>query len=108
MTKTILQINYKFTPPRSDHTALVTPMAEAIAAVPGLIWKVWLMKEADQEAGGIYLFESRASAQAFVSSPAVAEFAAHPSISAVNAKMFEPVESLSRITRGPLTVAEPV
>ena len=81
--------------------------AQPIAAVPGLIWKVWLMNEADQEAGGIYLFESLEAAEAFVNSPAVADFAAHPSISDINAKMFEAVESLSLITRGPLTLAEP-
>jgi hypothetical protein len=108
MSKTILQINYTFAGSRADHTALVTPMAEPIAAVPGLIWKVWLLNEADQEAGGIYLFESREAAEAFVNSPAVADFAAHPSISDISAKMFEAVESLSQITRGPLEIAEPV
>ncbi|HVO70444.1 MAG TPA: YdhR family protein [Aggregatilineaceae bacterium] len=108
MAKTILQINYKFNSSRADHTALVTPNAEYIAAVSGLVWKIWLMNEADHEAGGIYLFESRAEAQAFVSSPAITGFAAHPSLSAFSTKMFEAVESLSKITRGPLTVAERV
>ena len=108
MTKTILQINYKFNSSRADHTALVTPNAEYIAGVPGLIWKVWLVNEAEQEAGGIYLFESSEEAQAFVSSAAITGFAAHPSLSAFSVKMFEAVESLSKITRGPLTVAEKV
>jgi Putative mono-oxygenase ydhR len=104
MSKTILQINYKFNSSRADHSALVTPMAEAIAAVPGLVWKVWLMNEADREAGGIYLFESREAAQGFVSSPAVKGFAAQPSLSAFSVKLFEAVESLSKITRGPLAI----
>jgi len=108
VSKTILQINYKFNSSRADHTALVTPAAEAIAAVPGLVWKVWLMNEADREAGCIYLFESREAAQGFVNSPAITGFAAHPSLSAFSAKMFEAVESLSKITRGPLAVAEAV
>ena len=104
MSKTILQINYKFKDSRADHTALVTPMAEAIAAVPGLVWKVWLMNEADHEAGGIYYFESREAAQGFVSSPAVVGFAAHPMLHSFSVKMFEPVEALSMITRGPLAI----
>lgn len=108
MAKTILQINYKFNSSRADHTALVTPMAEYIAAVPGLAWKVWLMNEAEHEAGGIYLFESAEEAQAFVSSAPVMGFAAHPSLTAFSVKMFEAVESLSKITRGPLMVAEKV
>lgn len=103
LSPTILQINYTFAGSRADLTDLNMQVAEGIAAVPGLVWKIWLMNEADQEAGGIYLFESREAALAFVNSPLVAEFAAHPSISAVNAKMFEADESLSQITRGPLS-----
>ncbi|MHB8624818.1 MAG: YdhR family protein [Aggregatilineales bacterium] len=106
MSKTILQINYKFNSSHADHTAWVGTDAQAIAAVPGLMWKVWLMNEADREAGGIYLFESREAAQRFVSSPEMTGFAAHPLLSSFSAKMFEAVESLSKITRGPLAVAE--
>ncbi len=105
MAKTIVQINYTFTSSRAEYTALVTPNAEHIAAVPGLVWKVWLMNEAEQEAGGIYLFESREAAQAFVTSPAATSFAAEPTLSAFSVKLFEAVEALSTITRGPLTVA---
>src|SRR4051795_4790711 len=97
MSKTILQINYKINASRTDHTALVTPMAEPIASSPGLLWKIWLMNEADHEAGGIYLFESSEAAQGFLNSAGVKEFAAHPMISNVNAKMFEPDEALSKV-----------
>jgi hypothetical protein len=63
MAKTILQINYKFTSSRAEHTALVTPNAEHIAVLPGLVWKVWLMNEAEQETGGdLPLRERRGSA----------------------------------------------
>ena len=102
MSKTILQINYQFTSSVSDFTKLVTPMAQPIAAVPGLAWKIWLINETGGEAGGIYLFESREAAQAFVGSDAVKSFASHPTITNVNAKMFEPDEALSKITRAPL------
>ncbi len=108
MAKTILQINYKFNSSNAEHTAMVTPMAGAIAAVPGLAWKVWLMNEADREAGGIYLFESREAAQRFLNSPAVKGFAAQPSLTAFRVKLFETVESLSKITRGPLAIPEAV
>jgi hypothetical protein len=107
MAPTIVQINYTFAGSRADHTELVTPMAEPIAGVPGLIWKIWLMNEGDNEAGGIYLFESREAAEAFVGSQGIADFSAHPMISDLNAKMFEAVESLSLITRGPLSLPEP-
>ena len=108
MSKTILQINYTFTLSRADHTALVTPLAEPIAAVEGLAWKVWLMNEANLEAGGIYLFESRETTEAFMNSQAIADFVAQPTITNISAKMFDPDESLSRVTRGPLKVGETV
>lgn len=104
MSKTILQINYQYTS-LADLTKLATPNdAEAIAAIPGLVWKVWLLNEAGREAGGIYLFESREAAQAFVDSDDIKSFASHPTITNLNAKMFEPDEALSKITRGPLDV----
>lgn len=107
MSKTILQINYQFTSSLADFTSLVTPMAQPISAVPGLAWKIWLINEAAQEAGGIYLFENREAAQAFVGSDAVQNFAAHPTIANVTAKMFEPDATLSKITRAPLDVNIP-
>ncbi len=102
MSKVILQVNYSFSSSRAEHATLVTPMAEPIAAVGGLQWKIWLMNEDVHEAGGIYLFDSAESAQAFATSAPVTAFLSHPTISNVSAKMFEPVENLSRITRGPI------
>jgi hypothetical protein len=107
MFKTILQINYQYTSSLADFTNLVTPMAQPISGVPGLVWKIWLLNEAGREAGGIYLFESQEAAQAFVNSDAVKSFASHPIIANVNAKLFTPDEALSKITRGPLGVKVP-
>jgi hypothetical protein len=107
MSKIVLQLNYKFNTSPKDHTALNTGVVDSIAAVPGLIWKIWLMNETTHEAGGIYLFESREAAEAFLNSPGLTGFVTHPSISAVSTKLSGIVESLSLITRGPLTVAEP-
>lgn len=107
MSKAILQVNYRFTSSRSQHVQMVTPLAEPLSGVPGLIWKIWLMNEAESEAGGIYLFESREAANAFMNSQAIADFVAQPTISSVSAKLFEPDESLSRVTRGPLEMRQP-
>ena len=107
MAKIILQVNYRFNAPRSQHVAMVTPLAEPLSGVPGLIWKIWLMNEADSEAGGIYLFENREAANAFMNSQAIADFVAQPTITSVSAKMFEPDEILSRVTRGPLETRQP-
>ena len=108
MSKIILQINYKVNASHADFVALVTPMAEPIDSSPGLWWKIWLINEAEHEGGGIYLFESREAAQGFLDAPAVKGFAAHPMISALNAKFFEPDEVLSKVTRGPLAEVQKV
>jgi hypothetical protein len=102
MSKTVLQVNFEFTSSVADLMNLMTPLAEPIAAVPGLFWKIWLLNEAGREAGGIYLFESREAAQAFITSEAIKGFASHPTIANLNAKMFAPDEVLSKITRAPL------
>jgi hypothetical protein len=104
MPKAILQVNYNFTMSHADFLTLVAPLAEPLSAVPGLIWKIWLTNPAESEAGGIYLFENAESASAFMASQAIADFAAQPGITNIRAKMFEPDERLSQVTRGPLDV----
>ena len=108
MSKIILQINYKINASLADFTAFVTPMAEPIGSFPGLVWKIWLINEAELEGGGIYLFESLEAAQSFVNAPAVQGFAAHPMIGALNAKFFEGDEALSKVTRGPVAAVQKV
>jgi hypothetical protein len=102
MPKAILQVNYDFTMPHADFISLVTPLAEPLSAVPGLIWKIWLTSPAEQAAGGIYLFENAEAANAFMASQAIADFAAQPGITNIRASIFEPDERLSAVTRGPL------
>jgi hypothetical protein len=55
-----------------------------------LRWKVWLMNEAQQEAGGIYLFDNKAAAEAYLN---------------ISAKLFDVMPDHSAITRGPLAAS---
>src|SRR5438270_13445687 len=73
MSSTVLQINYKLNGSREEYESENLPYAQPIAAVHGLRWKVWIINEDRGEAGGIYLFDSKAAAQAFVDGPMVAE-----------------------------------
>ena len=77
MSQKILQINYKFGIPAADFSRALLPVAQPIADSPGLEWKVWLMNEADGEAGGIYLFADEAAVNAFLSGPIVSAFKAN-------------------------------
>lgn len=102
MSQRILQINLKFDVSPAEYEQTVSGLAKEIAAVEGLRWKVWLMNEAEQEAGGIYLFDQAESVQAFLDGPIVSQVASHPAITAISAKQFEISEESTAITRGPV------
>ncbi len=102
MSGKILQINFKFNISPAELAAGFAPLAEPIAAVAGLRWKIWSLNEAESEFAGIYLFEDEASAQAFLEGPIIAEVSKHPALSDINAKQFGVIDEFSAITRGPI------
>ena len=102
MSLKLLQVNVKFSIPRGDLEAAWLGAAQPIADLPGLRWKVWLMNEAEGEAGGVYLFESEGAAQAYLEGPIVAALKASPAVSNISAKLFDVLEGHTAITRGPV------
>jgi hypothetical protein len=98
----ILQLNFKFSVTPEEYAAAVSPLAEPIAAVDGLRWKVWLMNEAESEAGGIYLFDDAASVQAYLEGAIVAQVTSHPALSEFSVKQFDVMEKVTAVTRGPV------
>ena len=104
----ILQVNFKFNVPREQYENTVNPLAQQFAEVPGCIWKVWLMNEKDNEAGGIYLFADEASVEQFKGSPLVASVLSHPALSDFSIKQFEVLDTISRVTRAPLAATAAV
>ncbi|MEZ5829990.1 MAG: YdhR family protein [Dongiaceae bacterium] len=99
MSAKILQINYKLNGPRDEYERENLPYARPIADLPGLRWKVWIVNEAQSEAGGIYLFDGDAAVQAFLDGPIIAEMKGDPTLSI---KAFEVIGDLTAITRGPV------
>jgi hypothetical protein len=102
MAERILQINFKFSVTRAEYEQAAMSLVSAFADVAGLRWKVWLMNEADSEAGGIYLFDDDSSLQAFLAGPLAAQVKAHPAFSDMSAKQFEVMADVTAITRGPV------
>ena len=105
MSEKILQVNLKFNIPRAELESAWLEVAQPIAEVPGLRWKVWLMNEAEHEAGGIYVFESEATAQSYLAGPIVGALKSSPAVSNISAKLFDILEGHSSITRGPVKSA---
>ncbi|TET47745.1 hypothetical protein E3J62_00680 [candidate division TA06 bacterium] len=102
MSAKLMQLNFKFSVSKDEYEQAVSPLAEKFAAVEGLRWKIWMMNEADGEAGGIYLFNDEASLKAFLEGPLVAQVTSHPALSDFSVKQFDTMEKLTAITRGPV------
>jgi Putative mono-oxygenase ydhR len=67
----ILLINFKLNVFSAEYRKIAESVVQAIADVPGLVWKVWLLNEQDREAGGIYLFQDEQSLAAYLSGPII-------------------------------------
>jgi len=105
VSQKILQINYKFGIPAAYFSSAMLPAAQAISESPGLQWKIWLINEADSEAGGIYLFDDEAALNAFLGGPIVSAFKANPVVSDIRVKMFDVSAAHSLLTRAPIATA---
>jgi len=100
--KKILQINLKFKVTRAELEKAFLEVAKPIADVKGLLWKVWLMNEAEKSAGGIYLFKDDASVKAYLKGEIVAGLKSNPALSDIEAKVFDILPQHTKITRGPI------
>jgi hypothetical protein len=100
----ILQVNYKVNASAADYRKACSELADHFVDVPGMIWKVWLHNENEQEAGGILLFEDEAALSAFAQSELAAKVMAQPALSDFNIKSFAVMEDFTAITRGPLAI----
>jgi hypothetical protein len=97
----LLQIDFPFQGPwGTEMSATMRGLAESIAQEPGLLWKIWTENPETGEAGGIYLFVDRPSAEAYLAmhTARLVGFG----VPDVNAKLFEVNRELSAIDRAPL------
>ncbi len=99
----ILQVNYRFqNMTRAQWEARYTDaVAEKFLAVGGLQWKVWL-DGADNNVGGIYLFDSMANAQAYLAGPIVAGMRANPNVTDLTTVLSDVRDRMSAITHAPV------
>ena len=102
MSATVLQINFKFDISPAELGEDFAPLAEPIADVPGLRWKIWSLNEGTSEFAGIYLFDDEESVQDYLEGPIIAQVSQHPALSDISAKQFGVLDEFSAITRAPL------
>ena len=94
----VLCVRFKSATPMSELHAPWLGLAPDIAAVPGLIAKVWI-QDGDQ-LGGLYTFRDQASLDAYAAGPIVSALMANPVFSEFRIEQYDVLEDLSAITRG--------
>jgi hypothetical protein len=104
----ILQINFVNEADEAAVAGMNLSAAPHIAELPGLRWKVFIRDFETRDGGGIYLFDSREQAEAWLAGPAVAAVRRAPTVRDFSAKIFDILEEPSRITRAPLEAPVPV
>ncbi|HHI03182.1 MAG TPA: hypothetical protein ENL22_06650 [candidate division Zixibacteria bacterium] len=102
MAGKILQINFKFSITKAEYEEAASSLAGTFAGVDGLRWKIWVIDEANNEAGGIYLFNDEASLKAYLSGPLAAQVKSHPAFSDMSAKSFDVMPGPTATCRGPV------
>lgn len=98
--KVNVQIQFHFRCTPAEYRGLANHAAGAIAGVPGLLWKVWILDEEHSRGGGVYLFADRAAAIAYLQGPIVKRLRENPAIADVEVRMFDVIDQPSVITRG--------
>ena len=72
-----------------------------MAALPGLVWKLWTSQAAENRAAGFYLFATRNDAEHRLAW-AQKHFPKVPGLTNVQGQIFDVMEDLTRVTRGPI------
>jgi hypothetical protein len=98
----ILMVTLDFSGSFPDLERDASRLANPIANVPGLRWKIWLANPDTNSAGGLYLFETEQALHKFVDGPIAAEITNRPDFTNITMKVFQVMENASRKTRAPL------
>nr|WP_263327018.1 monooxygenase [Neobacillus sp. Marseille-Q6967] len=97
----VLQVDFKMNGPFGDEMAeAFSDLAKSINEEVGFMWKIWTESPETNEAGGIYIFETKGTAEKYFNmhSKRLAGFG----ITDINAKIFANNSKLTEITKGPV------
>ena len=99
---TVLHLRFKLQVPPRVLLAQSGEAATIIASVEGLIWKIWVLQDAEFEMGGVYLFANRETAEAYLNHPVIQVLCSNPAVVSTQSQLWDVESSLSAITRAPL------
>lgn len=97
-------MNFEYPGITPEKAAALNDGARALTflEVKGLLWKIWLNTEGGPKVGGLYCFDSRASAEAYLAGPIVARTKANPDIANLTFQIYAVTEAPSRVTNAPI------
>jgi len=97
----LLQVDFPHQGPFGNEMALqLKELANSINQEPGIIWKIWTENEQQQEAGGVYIFESKETALAYLEMHTAR--LNEMGIKNVRGRIFDMNQELSQINNGPM------
>jgi hypothetical protein len=92
-------INFKLSGiAESDYVSLCDELAPAFAAVPGLLSKVWLADSSSGVYGGVYLWDSEASMNAFATTDLFAGVVSHPNLADLTSRDYGVLTAPTAVT----------
>ncbi|GAB3045769.1 monooxygenase [Virgibacillus ainsalahensis] len=97
----VLQVDFPMQGPFGDEMAeAFSDLADSINEEEGFMWKIWTENPETNEAGGIYIFETKETAEKYIDmhTKRLDGFG----ITDVNAKIFAINSKLTKITNGPI------
>ncbi|WP_068986432.1 MULTISPECIES: monooxygenase [Lysinibacillus] len=97
----LLQVDFTMDGPFGDEMSEgFKDLAHSINDEQGIMWKIWTEDTVAKEAGGVYLFETKESAEKYLAmhSARLTSFG----ITNIRGKIFEVNEALSSINNGPI------
>lgn len=101
MPQQIIQVNFQYTGTTEAYQQAAEAAAKAFAALPGLLWKVWLINEDTKEGGGIYLFANKASVDNYRNSDLFKFIAGSPGYTNFSVKQYDMLEAPGKTTNAP-------
>ncbi|MBL1220978.1 monooxygenase [Chryseobacterium sp. L7] len=101
MNQVVIYIKFPHQGPFGDEmTMQLEDLAKSIITEPGFLWKIWTEDHAEKLAGGIYLFESRETAENYLAKHT--ERLQTWGYTDIEIKIFNINETLSLIDKAPI------
>ena len=98
----MLTVDFRYDVPEEQFLRENSPeMAREVIKIPGLVWKYWLHSSERKDCLGVYHFQDRASAEAYLESDWLKQFSSMPGYTVVAVKLYDLMEENSAICQAP-------